>query len=62
MGRWGRWISVIDINNCDLIAIYVCNNVYTDSNRRINLLYINQGLMRSAVDNMLLNFYAAFTL
>jgi hypothetical protein len=62
MGRWGRGISVIDINNCDLIAIYVCNNVYTDSNRRVNLLYINQGLMRSVVDNMLLNFYAAFTL
>jgi hypothetical protein len=59
---WGRGVSVIDINNYRLIAIYVCNIIYPDSIRRINLLYITRALMRSVVDNMMLIFYAAFTL
>ncbi|WP_074493346.1 VCBS repeat-containing protein [Mucilaginibacter polytrichastri] len=43
MGRWGRGVSVIDINNDGLMDIYVCNTLYPDSNRRQNLLYINTG-------------------
>ncbi|GAA4322675.1 VCBS repeat-containing protein [Mucilaginibacter gynuensis] len=43
MGRWGRGVSVIDINNDGLLDIYVCNTIYADSARRANLLYINQG-------------------
>jgi len=43
-GRWGRGVAVVDINNDGLMDIYVCNTVYTDSLRRGNLLYINQGL------------------
>lgn len=43
MGRWGRGVSIIDINNDGLMDIYVCNTIYKDSTRRRNLLYINQG-------------------
>lgn len=43
MGRWGRGVAVVDINNDGLMDIYVCNTLYPDSARRQNLLYINQG-------------------
>jgi len=43
MGRWGRGVAIVDINNDGLPDIYVCNTLYADSNRRRNLLYINQG-------------------
>ncbi|HEY9000698.1 MAG TPA: VCBS repeat-containing protein [Mucilaginibacter sp.] len=49
MGRWGRGISVIDINNDGLIDIYVCNTIYRDSTRRRNLLYVNQGVDKDGV-------------
>ncbi|HVY75359.1 MAG TPA: VCBS repeat-containing protein [Puia sp.] len=42
-GRWGRGVSVVDINNDGLPDIYICNTVYKDSLRRRNVLYINQG-------------------
>ncbi|MES1159730.1 MAG: VCBS repeat-containing protein, partial [Bacteroidota bacterium] len=43
MGRWGRGVAVIDINNDGWADIYVCNTIYKDSLRRRNLLYINKG-------------------
>ncbi len=49
MGRWGRGVSVIDINNDGLMDIYVCNTIYPDSNRRRNLLYINQGVDKDGI-------------
>jgi len=49
MGRWGRGVSVIDINNDGLMDIYVCNTIYPDSNRRRNLLYINQGIDKDGI-------------
>ena len=48
MGRWGRGVSVIDINNDGLADIYVCNTIYKDSLRRRNLLYINKGRIKMA--------------
>lgn len=44
VGRWGRGVSVVDINGDGLMDIYVCNTIYADSLKRQNLLYINQGL------------------
>jgi hypothetical protein len=43
MGRWGRGVAIVDINNDGLMDIYVCNTIYPDSARRRNILYINQG-------------------
>ncbi len=49
MGRWGRGVSLIDINNDGLMDIYVCNTIYKDSTRRRNLLYINQGADKEGI-------------
>ncbi|WP_431200660.1 FG-GAP repeat domain-containing protein [Mucilaginibacter sp. P25] len=43
LGKWGRGVAVIDINNDGLQDIYVCNSLLQDSVKRQNLLYINQG-------------------
>jgi hypothetical protein len=42
-GKWSRGVAVVDINNDGLQDIYVCTTIYADSNRRTNLLYINNG-------------------
>ncbi len=49
LGRWGRGVSVVDINNDGLMDIYVCNTIYKDPQRRKNLLYINQGKGKNGV-------------
>jgi hypothetical protein len=49
MGRWGRGVSVIDINNDGLPDIYVCNSLSNDAKKRQNLLYINQGINKNGV-------------
>jgi hypothetical protein len=49
MGRWGRGVSLIDINNDGLMDIYVCNTIYKDPARRRNLLYINQGVDKDGI-------------
>ncbi len=49
LGRWGRGVSVIDINNDGLMDIYVCNTIYADSSRRRNQLYINQGVDKDGI-------------
>ncbi|GAC1301566.1 MAG: VCBS repeat-containing protein [Mucilaginibacter sp.] len=43
LGGWGRGVAVVDINNDGLLDIYVCNTLLSDSIKRRNLLYINQG-------------------
>jgi hypothetical protein len=48
MGRWGRGVAVVDINNDGLMDIYVCNTIYPDSAKRRNILYVNQGLVKMA--------------
>lgn len=48
-GRWGKGVSVIDINNDGLPDIYVCNSFANDPKKRQNLLYINQGVSKDGV-------------
>jgi hypothetical protein len=48
-GRWGRGVSVIDLNNDGWLDIYVCNTIYEDSLQRRNLLYINKGVDKGGV-------------
>ncbi len=48
-GRWGKGVSVIDINNDGLLDIYVCNSFANDPKKRQNLLYINQGVDKDGV-------------
>ena len=43
MGRWGRGVAIVDINNDGLPDIYICNTIYKDPARRRNILYVNQG-------------------
>lgn len=48
-GRWGRGVSIIDLNNDGLPDIYVCNTLSKDSLKRRNLLYINQGKNKNGI-------------
>jgi hypothetical protein len=48
-GGWGRGVAVIDINNDGLKDIYVCNTLLNDSVKRLNLLYVNQGLDKDGI-------------
>ncbi len=49
IGGWGRGVAVVDINNDGLPDIYVCNTLLSDSAKRRNLLYINQGVDKNGV-------------
>ncbi|WP_448698299.1 VCBS repeat-containing protein [Mucilaginibacter sp. AW1-3] len=49
MGRWGRGVAVIDINNDGLLDLYVCNSLLKDSLSRRNLLYINTGIDKDGI-------------
>ncbi|MDF2430629.1 MAG: hypothetical protein JWP44_260 [Mucilaginibacter sp.] len=48
-GGWGRGAAVIDINNDGLMDIYVCYTLLSDSLKRTNQLYINQGVDKNGV-------------
>lgn len=53
LGRWGRGVAVIDINNDGLLDVYVCNSFLKDSTKRQNLLYINQGLDKEGIPHFI---------
>ena len=41
---WSSGVSIIDINNDDLLDIYISNTLRKDKKLRKNLLYVNQGV------------------
>ena len=47
--EWCNGASVVDINNDGWPDIYVCATIYKDPARRVNLLYINQGLNKDSI-------------
>lgn len=49
MGRWGRGVAIVDINNDGLPDIYICNTLLKDSLKRRNILYVNQGNSKKGV-------------
>jgi hypothetical protein len=42
-GKWSRGVSVVDINNDGKEDIYISATLNIDTNKRKNILYINQG-------------------
>jgi hypothetical protein len=42
-GKWSRGVSVIDINNDGKPDMYISVTLSTDTNKRKNILYVNQG-------------------
>nr|WP_294941266.1 VCBS repeat-containing protein [uncultured Mucilaginibacter sp.] len=48
-GGWGRGVAVVDINNDGLTDIYVCNTLLKSAEKRMNLLYINQGVDKDGI-------------
>ncbi|MCR8560733.1 VCBS repeat-containing protein [Mucilaginibacter sp. BJC16-A38] len=48
-GGWGRGVAVVDINNDGLMDIYVCYTLLSDSLKRQNVLYVNQGIDKNGV-------------
>ncbi|MET4081407.1 hypothetical protein ABIB40_001353 [Pedobacter sp. UYP30] len=49
MGRWGRGVAVVDINNDGLMDIYISNTTSNEGVNPTNILYINQGLDKNGV-------------
>ena len=43
-GRWNSGVAVIDINNDGWQDLYICATTYNPVARRLNLLYVNQGI------------------
>ncbi|WP_337045427.1 CRTAC1 family protein, partial [Emticicia sp. 17c] len=48
-GRWCGGVCVVDINNDNLLDIYVSTSVKKVSGQRANLLYVNQGVGRNGI-------------
>jgi hypothetical protein len=47
--KWSTGVALIDINNDNLLDIYVCSSVREVARERENLLYVNQGLDKNKV-------------
>lgn len=48
-GIWSRGVAVVDINNDGWMDMYVCATAKHDPLKRINLLYVNQGLNNNKI-------------
>ncbi|WAC09809.1 VCBS repeat-containing protein [Dyadobacter pollutisoli] len=47
--KWSTGVALIDINNDNLLDIYVCSSVRKVARERENMLYVNQGLDKNKV-------------
>ncbi|GGC00448.1 VCBS repeat-containing protein [Dyadobacter sediminis] len=47
--KWSTGVALVDINNDNLLDIYVCSSVRKVPQERENLLYVNQGLDKNKV-------------
>lgn len=48
-GRWCSGVALVDINNDDLLDIYVCATFKNNPAARANILYVNQGMNKEGV-------------
>ena len=48
-GRWCSGVALVDINNDDLLDIYVCATFKNNPAARANMLYVNQGMNKEGV-------------
>lgn len=48
-GKWCNGVSVVDINNDNLLDIYISASVKKVAGQRANLLYVNQGVGRNGI-------------
>ena len=48
-GVWSRGVAVVDINNDGKMDMYVCATAKRDPLKRINILYVNQGVDKNNV-------------
>jgi len=48
-GRWSSGIALVDINNDNLLDIYVCATARKTVRQRTNILYVNQGVGKDGV-------------
>jgi hypothetical protein len=48
-GRWCNGVAVVDINNDNLLDIYISASVKKVASQRANILYVNQGVGRNGI-------------
>lgn len=48
-GKWCRGVAVVDINNDGWMDMYVCASMDPNSEKRKNILYMNQGLDKNKI-------------
>ncbi|WP_394993234.1 VCBS repeat-containing protein [Emticicia sp.] len=47
--RWSSGVALVDINNDNLLDIYVCATARKTASQRANMLYINQGIGKEGI-------------
>jgi enediyne biosynthesis protein E4 len=47
--RWSTGVTVVDINGNGLLDVYVCAAMFKESEKRANMLFVNQGLNEDGI-------------
>lgn len=53
-GKWCRGVAVVDINNDGWMDIYVCASMDKNPEKRKNILYINRGLDKNGIPDIMI--------